>query len=316
MSATDETDAVEGRFPDFHIVGAAKCGTTTLAAYLARHPGVHLSRRKEPEFFAKGSPVAADTEHYKNLFSNSLGKLAGEASTIYSRAPHFEGVPGRIAQATPNAKIIYIVREPVYRAHADCAMVQRFWYNTHREQRFSPSFEEAIGSSDPLMNSVIDTGRFHFQLSQYLECFPRENIYVVDMDSLVTSPRTVLPPVLRFLGAVEPADDDFYTELRKNRRHDFEAKTRRARLRRFLSRLPLAGMLRNVLPDSAKEFVYTAMQDRVSLADVTLPPMQESTFLRLRDFYADDSRLLARDFGIDTERWSRLSYEQYVSQCR
>ena len=37
--------------PDFIIAGAPKCGTTALAFFLSEHPGVCISRIKEPRFF-------------------------------------------------------------------------------------------------------------------------------------------------------------------------------------------------------------------------------------------------------------------------
>ena len=39
--------------PDFAIVGARKCGTTALYSYLATHPGIAMSARKEPCFWSR-----------------------------------------------------------------------------------------------------------------------------------------------------------------------------------------------------------------------------------------------------------------------
>ena len=45
--------------PDFILVGAAKCGTSSLHAYLAQHPDIFMPKLvKEPNFFAyKDKPL-------------------------------------------------------------------------------------------------------------------------------------------------------------------------------------------------------------------------------------------------------------------
>jgi Sulfotransferase family len=40
------------RFPDFFLVGAPRCGTTSLSRYLAANPQVCFSRPKEPHYFS------------------------------------------------------------------------------------------------------------------------------------------------------------------------------------------------------------------------------------------------------------------------
>ena len=44
--------AKPARFPDFFLVGAPRCGTTSLSRYLAANPQVCFSRPKEPHYFA------------------------------------------------------------------------------------------------------------------------------------------------------------------------------------------------------------------------------------------------------------------------
>ena len=67
------------RLANFYVIGAAKCGTTTLARYLARHPDLFVTKPKEPEFFAHKSPTAADWDRYTSLFTGAGNRLAGEA---------------------------------------------------------------------------------------------------------------------------------------------------------------------------------------------------------------------------------------------
>src|SRR5919106_4688265 len=102
------------RFPDFFIVGAPKCGTTSLASYLDAHPQIFMSPVKEPKYFFFDAPelrVIDRLESYQRLFARAEpDQLCGEASTAYlfSKA----AVPA-ILEANPAAKIIAMVRNPL-----------------------------------------------------------------------------------------------------------------------------------------------------------------------------------------------------------
>ena len=41
------------RKPNFFIVGAPKCGTTSLQYYLQQHPDIFMSNYNEPHYFGK-----------------------------------------------------------------------------------------------------------------------------------------------------------------------------------------------------------------------------------------------------------------------
>lgn len=112
------------RYPDFFIVGAPKCGTTSAADYLKQYPGVFMPALKEPRFYASdafstgifGLQRVADRDAYLRLFAPaSPGQLIGEASPSYLLGP------SAIAAAradSPNAKFIAFIRNPVDLAYA------------------------------------------------------------------------------------------------------------------------------------------------------------------------------------------------------
>ena len=110
---------MSGRLPDFMLIGAMKSGTTTLHAYLSRHPGLFLCTPKEPGFFSRDERYARGLDWYRELFTDAQPEqLCGEASTCYSRWPHFENAAPRIAADVPGAKLLYITRDPVERAYS------------------------------------------------------------------------------------------------------------------------------------------------------------------------------------------------------
>src|SRR5579863_2299196 len=100
--------------PDFVIVGAPKCGTTSLYATLKRHPQIFLSPAKEPHFFARDYPNRRDMQDvrdYNRLFVRAKPfQLRGEASVLYLSS---QTAIADILQVRPDAKCIVLVRDPV-----------------------------------------------------------------------------------------------------------------------------------------------------------------------------------------------------------
>src|SRR4051812_42429120 len=104
------------RAPDFLIVGAAKAGTTSLAAYLAEHPDVFMARRKELHFFGREKEYRRGWEWYCSHFEG-----AGDARAVGEATPDYmwrERAVERIAQDLPKARIIATLRHPVDRAYS------------------------------------------------------------------------------------------------------------------------------------------------------------------------------------------------------
>ena len=107
--------------PNLLVIGAQKCGTTSLHGYLSLHPQVSMAKRKELDFFVRpeDSIVAIGNWHrgldwYRAQFQGSSPVL-GEASPNYTGFPHFRGVPERAARVLPEAKLICMVRDPIER---------------------------------------------------------------------------------------------------------------------------------------------------------------------------------------------------------
>src|ERR1700722_16339843 len=99
-------------WPNFYIVGAVKCGTTSLWAHLRQHPEVFLPEMKEPHFFATNigpTPPAAKSLHcpgdlgtYQRLYTSSSSFPAiGDASPSYLAD---EDAPRRIHEVCPLAR--------------------------------------------------------------------------------------------------------------------------------------------------------------------------------------------------------------------
>lgn len=99
--------------PNFFIVGAPKCGTTSLAHWLAQHPNIFMSPMKEPHHFSTDFPLDTwrNPVDYNLLFqaAENHHKAVGEASVWYLRS--HEAIP-RIETELPNSRYIVLLRNP------------------------------------------------------------------------------------------------------------------------------------------------------------------------------------------------------------
>jgi hypothetical protein len=191
-SLSDETRAW---LPSLFIIGAAKCGTTSLHRYLAEHPEVCMSSEKEPMCFEPLDWVER-LDDYRDLFERPA-RVRGEASTAYAAYPWVPEIPDRIRGLVPDARIIYMVREPIGRTVSHYA--QNVW------DRFPVRpFEELMEDLEEPMNMPVWCSRYATQLERYLERFPSEHILVLDQHDLQRDRAATMHRVFEFLE-VEPS---------------------------------------------------------------------------------------------------------------
>lgn len=105
--------------PNFFIVGAPKCATTSIAQRLSEHPQVYMSPIKEPHYFNTDTKYNScrSLQEYQRLFAGvTSNHLAiGEASTgyLYSKV-----AVENIEKYSPGARYIVCLRNPIQMAVA------------------------------------------------------------------------------------------------------------------------------------------------------------------------------------------------------
>lgn len=183
--------------PNLIVIGSAKSGTTSLHHYLSLHPEIFMSSPKELRFFQRPSDSAL-LEEYATFFDGGA-RVRGESSPVYTESPLVKGVAARMRELIPDAKLIYVVRDPVDRALA----VYRQW----RAGGLSLSIEEAFGDPANPFNRFVLGGRYASQLEPFVEAFGWEQIRVIDQADLLTDRRATLQALFGFLGVA----DDYYS---------------------------------------------------------------------------------------------------------
>jgi Sulfotransferase domain len=181
-----------GALPNLVIIGSQKCGTTSLHSYLARHPEISMSSPKELDFFVAEHNWPRGVEWYREHFDPEA-RVRGESSPNYTADPYFAGVPERMAELIPDARLIFMVRDPVERVRAN-------WIHTYSNRVEDRPLSEAVLDADA---EYVARSRYHYQLTRFLEHYPRERILVVDQEELLRKRRPTLKEVWRFLGVRE-----------------------------------------------------------------------------------------------------------------
>jgi hypothetical protein len=189
--------------PNTFCIGAPKSATTSLYSYLVGNPEISLSIPKEPGFFSEN---VRGLEWYESCFPyTETTKVAIDFSTTYSQYPHFSGIPKKMHEAFPEARFIYIVRDPLERA------ISQYYF--HRQLYRPATFEEAIKNE-----ATIEPGLYYMQIEQYLDYFPLSRFLFLTTDELSLAPEAVTKRVCEFLG-VAWCPSDYAT------RHNVTART-------------------------------------------------------------------------------------------
>lgn len=176
--------------PSFLIIGAQKCGTTSLYHYLSSHPQVFMPETKELDFFVQEKMWGRGIDWYRSHFAAAGPAVAvGEASPSYTCFPHFGDVPARIASVLPDVRMIYLVREPIARMRS----AYRHGYSAGIETR---------PISDALLfdTRYADLGRYALQLEQFEQHFDRSQFLVLTAEDLHDHRETTLARALTFIG--------------------------------------------------------------------------------------------------------------------
>ena len=201
--------------PNLIVIGAQKCGTSGLHYYLSLHPEVSMSNPKELNFFIEERNFPRGLEWYSRHFDPSA-KCRGEASPNYTAYPQHLGVPERIASIVPDARLVYIVRDPIERIAAH-------WVHNYAKRREKGDLRATLLHPN---TSYVSRSKYFMQLQRFLVHFPEEQILVLDQADL----RDQRMPTLRRLFEFVGVDPTFEHPKFEQVRHSTSRKKRATRL--------------------------------------------------------------------------------------
>lgn len=291
------------QFPNLFIIGAMKAGTSSLHEYLHQHPQIFMSRFKEPQYFSphttrwglrwgQGNPCPEPgSDWYLRLFADAGDVLyAGESSVSYTAAPWVVDCDKRIYAFNPDARLIYLLRDPVERT------ISHYWH-------FVADGREDLDLMTALRRREEYRSRSDYarQLRPYLKTFGSDRIYVLTLEELTADPASTFRRLFNWLGV----DADYPITIEQK----FNVGAARLRqTRRGLTPLDTLQKgwrwkrLQNCLPSAATHLLERATYKNIERAAIDvgpaiefLRPIQQPQLLALAE-------LLERDF----REWTTL----------
>jgi hypothetical protein len=275
--------------PTFFLIGAARAGTTALYHSLSEHPDIFMPQKKEPHFFSVHWERGLDW--YAQYFEQFDGqKAVGEASVSYSYPP-FEQTPERIHSVTPEARFIYLVREPVKRAYSH---YNYYRFYASKEQR---SVEQAF-AQNPVYKGA---SRYSEWIERYTGTFGPDKLMVIVFEEYVTEPEVWLPEIYSFLGV----DPEFVpASLGKKTNASFRPRSEKLfALYHRIARSPLRTGIEAILPQGTRPIVRNIVHGILGKGRQSIPPLPPDLKLRLQDEFRSEVAWMEEYFERPLPAW-------------
>lgn len=264
--------------PFLFIIGAAKCGTTSLFRHMAEHPRICPSNPKEPNFFS--DYYERGTDWYRSIwpFDSAVHQVAMEASTCYTRRYDRPDITERIERHVQNVKFVYIVR-PVYE-------------RIESEYNFA-LLKKYIEPGAPMVTEpYLHESMYYYQLEQFRMRFGRASILLLTMDELKRDPAAVLTRVCGHAG-LSPFEATYQTASHVHN------KTLPPPIYARYAHHPFVRRAKAVLPMGVRDLLrpklYAPRQKKHSLTK------RQRGFIKARLW--DDSQMLKEHYGVDVGEW-------------
>jgi len=268
------------------IIGAMKCGTTSLFSYLAQHPQISACSAKEPCFFSRKDNWSKGFEWYQDLWGwdSTKHKIALEASSSYTRVPTYLNAAENISSVNANFKFIYIVRNPIDRIES---------HYTHGHALGFPETKEPLFKG--LNNDLITTSLYARQIEEYYQRFPADSILLLKFEDLRNNPLNLLREVCRFLDV----DVNYEFQELGTRHNANEGRIGYDPLWRSLRRIKQLRSVARLMPTQHKQMLHSLFGRKIE-GNFKLSSEQRSFVL---GELQEDLQRLSFQYGIDVSCW-------------
>lgn len=274
--------------PNLIVIGAMKCGTTSLHRYLDLHPEVHMSKMKETHYFVTEKNWHKGLAWYESHFLADT-PIRGETSPLYSMYPVYDGVPKRMHSLIPNVKLIYMVRNPLEK-------ILSTYLHLLVEREADENIEKEFLNSKK-RRFYIDTASYFSQLEQYLVYFSPEKILVVDSNDLKYTTEKTMQNIFRFLEI----DDTFTSEKFRKEWHRSNAKRKRTELGNALEKSAAMSWVKK-MPAGVAWHLERALYYPFS-RPIEKPQLRQAMETQFKEALFDDYKKLTAFTGREYPQW-------------
>lgn len=286
--------------PNFFIIGAPKCGTTSLASWLSDHPEVYMSPIKEPDYFHTNQKIRS-LEEYETLFAKATDehKAVGEASVryLYSNI----AVPSILAYSSTELNFIVMLRNPIEMAPS------LHWQRVYSLNETEISFEKAwaLQNDDksprkdlpkdcytPEINNYGPVCKVGEQLERLFEMVNRRSCKLILLEDMKLNPRQTWLDLMEFLEISDDGRNIFEAE---NKAKTVRSRLLKKTLRKIGQLKERTGFERNL--GVLKSLSY------FNKVDKPRPPISSSMREELRDYFKEDIQKIESILNRDLSHW-------------
>lgn len=211
--------------PNTIIIGAMRSGTTSVFRYLSDHPDVCIGKKKEINAFLLSDNPDVIVAEYAFQFKNAGGqKIRLEASPCYARESH--KVLRKINGIIPDAKIIFLLRDPVERVYSIYKAINRS--NLLKPNTSFDIFVKSLLADPPNFNifwnyqdgysiwvEIHHVGNYSNVIKDILQNIGRKQIFLGFLEALYFDPYVEMQRLCHFLD-INPTFYSDYTFIVEN----------------------------------------------------------------------------------------------------
>ena len=175
-------------------IGGMKCGTTTLWNLLKNHPEILPCVTKEPSYFGRKNQQELSRDTYFSVWpwekASNKSKIAFEASTHYTKFPQNPDLSEEMFSIVPDAKLIYIMRNPIERIESQLA---------HHISRNEMELETFKNGKWKNIKHLFNLSSYAMQIDQFAKYFNKNNIMLILFEDMVNNHKDVLKKICTYL---------------------------------------------------------------------------------------------------------------------
>ena len=304
------------------IGGTPKSGTTSVFRYLSHHPEVCPSNRKETYFFARefdykgvsksDKTLDAFNEYFSHCDRTEKWNLSATPYTLYSNRAAQE-----ISALLPNARMIFILREPIARLFSDYKFhLQR--NHPHVKGTFAEFVDEQFEMSKTTqIPNLLELGCYSKYLQSFYNFFDKNKISIIFFRELMSNPQDEIQKFCLEIGI----DPKFYTN------YSFDAHNQTINVRyNFLNQVsmamePMITSARAKLMHNPKLYglfekavnsgrsTYYGLNNRRPSDSSKLENVPKEVIKKLEEYYQPYNKKLSRELGKPLP-WKRMRTQE------
>ncbi|MDX1610766.1 MAG: sulfotransferase [Candidatus Thermoplasmatota archaeon] len=292
------------RWPNLFVVGAPKCGTTSIMSQLGEHPEVFVPEVKEPRYLDTDLTYTHRTETqeaYLSLFEGGQGaQRRAEGTVFYLYSP---AACRTIREETRDPRVVIMLRDPVEMVHSlhsqmvytgneQITSFEQAWRAAparRRGERLAPRTNPLEGLDYPWV------GRYHEHVARYLDAFGDQALVLL-LDDLKADPAGTYRRICEHAG-IDPGYEPDLSAKNKNTQMRFAA------LRDVVREPPrFVTSALSIFPASWRDAARRAIL-QANTREVPRDPLEPGLREELSTTFRDDVQALAELIDRDLSHW-------------